>query len=708
MRPVQIIFTLVFCFGLLNALEIPFSPVPVKTDDNMITNLVRIDPDDKKDETLPTKIWLWHDEESFFAQVESVIDSTFTPGTFAQRDADAKGDYLFLYIITNPQTKYAYHYAATPSGSLAEGTKDVNLGSTYDWNSSYSYKTEHNDTLWTVVYKIPFKDMRFHKNPPYRWKFRLSRYHEKNKYYYTYPYYRESDSKEFFDKAVEITMNHKISGRKDWKFRPYFVKSYDLVNKTDTFDPENVGLDISFNPSTKTKLKVALNPDFTDVPPDDASNIYNNKYPTYYSENRFFFIEDIDAFGVDEQMFYTRNIVQPQAAVKFTGNHNKWNYGYLAAKDKKISEDGEIINPDDFYQLASVINAGDRHRFVVSGASRLSKGNYNHFGMGDWNYEVVKNLYAGSAHLYSTKFAEGDSLTGELDKQGMYNKIKLNFTPGNWDISADYQNLQKDVALDMGYLYETGMEGYSGSVSWSMRPREKYLRTAFASVDGGYYNGLEPNRPFKSVGGSSMLLFNFLPKYTMLFMVTRSTDEYIGKEHDTWSATFSPSLARWSVFNPALAVSGGKTIIYSLNQTKDYYYLRANASGRVGQSVIWSVGLYHYEYGYDKLNYIETPIGPLPLILDNSYQIGNATLIYNFSNAMTIRNGLSVSTYERSSTYADFSFYSNFRYEFKKDWFLYLGYKTKQLQDEPSQMEDWLGHFRRNSVSAYLKLSATI
>lgn len=708
MRFIQCILIGLFCLSLLYSIELPFSSVPVKTDSNLMENLLRVDPDDKKPETLPTQAWFWFDEENFYAHVESVIDSTFTRGTFAQRDVDTQGDYIFVHIITNPRTKYSYHYSATPTGTLAEGTKDMTQGTSYDWDSSYSYTTAENDTLWTVVFKIPFKDMRFNANPPYEWRFRISRFHEKNSDYFAYPYYKDSDKKDFFDKAADITLTHKIKGKKDWKFRPYFVKSYDLVDKTGTFDPDKVGLDISFNPSTKTKLKVALNPDFTDVPPDDAANIYNEKYPPYYSENRFFFIEDIDAFGVDDQMFYTRNIVQPQIAVKFTGNHKAWNYGYLCARDKKITDAGEIINPDDFYQLASVINKGDRHKVIISGASRLNNDYYNHFGMGYWNYEIIKDLFIGSSHLYSTKFVEGDSLNSEFNKQGIYSNVKLEATPGNWDISANYQNLQKDVNLDMGYLYETGLEGYSGSVSWSMRPQEKYLRNAYVSVDGGYYNRLEPNRPFNSVSSSALAMANFLPKYTILLMGFINKEEYNGKEHNTGNVVFSPSLHRWQSFAPALAFVKGKTIIWSLNETKDYYYIRANASGRAGQSLIWSLGMYHYNYDYDRVNYIYTPTDTLVIRLDDSYQIANSSLRYNFSNQITSTTGLGVSTYQSSSRYSNLTFYSNFRYEFKKDWFLYLGYKTGQSQDEPSTQNDWLGHFRRNSASAYLKISLTI
>ena len=34
-------------------------------------------------------------------------------------------------------------------------------------------------------------------------------------------------------------------------------------------------------------MKFSFNPDFSDVPPDNAQDVYNNDIPTMYSENRF-------------------------------------------------------------------------------------------------------------------------------------------------------------------------------------------------------------------------------------------------------------------------------------------------------------------------------------------------------------------------------------------------------------------------------------
>jgi hypothetical protein len=54
MNRIQLVLLGLLGINLLFAMELPFSTTPVKTDSNLITNLLRIDPDDQKTETLPT------------------------------------------------------------------------------------------------------------------------------------------------------------------------------------------------------------------------------------------------------------------------------------------------------------------------------------------------------------------------------------------------------------------------------------------------------------------------------------------------------------------------------------------------------------------------------------------------------------------------------------------------------------------------------
>ena len=405
-------------FNAMPGMEVPFSQTPVLTDDNLMQDFVRVTPDDKLPEKLKTRCWFWYDENALYVKFEAEIDSTFKRGVFYPKDNGQDGDYVRLQLITIPEAYYAYYYIGTPTGNLNDAVRTID-NVDYQWNSSYSYQTEIcGDSLWITDMTIPFRELRFNAKPPYWWKVILSRSHKENDEFYSMPYANTKDGKDYFTKAADITLTHPIKRSSDLKFKPYFVKSYDLVNRTSTFDPENLGIDISFNPSTKTKLKLTLNPDFTDIPPDNAQNDYNNRYPTYYEENRFFFTEDLDAFEVDYGTFYTRHILQPRLAMKLTGNNQTLNYGFLGALDKKISSDGEILNQDDYYQMASVIKTLPRFKAKLSAVSRLNRDYCNHVGIEYWKWEFIKEFYFEQAGMLSYKHPRPDEETDNPDLKG--------------------------------------------------------------------------------------------------------------------------------------------------------------------------------------------------------------------------------------------------------------------------------------------------
>jgi hypothetical protein len=694
--------------NLLFAFELPYSSTPVITDSNLLENFVRISPDDQQTEKLPTKAWLWYDENALYISFEAAIDSTFISGLYAPRDSGTDSDYLRVQIITIPEAYYAYYYIVSPSAKLYDGIRKYEAGLDKNWNSEYSYETSINDSIWTVDIRFPFKDMRFGAKPPYNWKIILTRYHKKTDETFSTPYVVNKMDKEYFTNGQDIRLTHQIKRNSDWKFKPYYVKSYDLIDKTDTFDPEHVGLDISYNPSTRTKLKASFNPDFSDVPPDDAQDNYNSKYPPWYLENRYFFTEDIEAFGVDYSVFYTRNIVQPQFALKYTGNSKTWNYGYLCAQDKKITDNGSLINNDDFFQLASVIKTLPRFKAIVSGFGRMNDGYYNHMVSGYWNWEFIKELHVGSSFLYSIRHKDNPDPGDKADYQGNLTKAFVSADPGNWYMEACYINVQKDLKVDTGTIWDTGYEDYSYNMDWNSDPSDKYLKSWGFNVGSEYADYLDAHKSLFSASTWGSARFDFKPKYTLSLSADANRESWQNKEFDTWGSTLTGNYYKWDNLGFYASCTLGRSLVYSLNET----YLKLSPgitiTQRIGKSLSWSVLFNHKQYDYNEVNYIYTPTDTLVVNLDNSYQIANASLIYNFSNQMTSTTGLGVSTYKSGSRYSNLTFYSNFRYEFKKDWFLYLGYKTGQSQDEPSTTNDFVGHFNRNSASAYLKLSLTI
>lgn len=77
------------CCGM----TLPDSQEPVLTDDNLLTGFVRIDPDDKIPETLPTKAWLWQDGSDLVVHFEATIDATFTKGELSVKDEGTQADF---------------------------------------------------------------------------------------------------------------------------------------------------------------------------------------------------------------------------------------------------------------------------------------------------------------------------------------------------------------------------------------------------------------------------------------------------------------------------------------------------------------------------------------------------------------------------------------------------------------------------------------
>jgi len=692
----------------LSAIDIPFSHESVKTDTNVLENFVRVVPDDSKPETLKTRCWLWYDENALHAEFAAEIDSTFRKGNYYPKDNGQDGDYVRIQVITIPEAYYSYYYTAAPLGNQSDAVRNADMYTDFQWNSSYSFQTEYNDTLWTTHFVIPFKDMRFSAKPPYQWKVLLLRYNESRQESYTMPYANTKDGKEYFLKGADITLTHQIKRSSDLKFKPYFVKSYDLLTKTDTFDPDNLGMDISFNPSTRTKLKIALNPDFTDIPPDNAQNDYNHRYPPYYDENRFFFTEDLDAFGIDYSTFYTRYIVQPQIAVKLTGNSKTLNYGFLGALDKKIVSDGEVVNQDDYYQMASLIETMPRFKTFLTIASRMNRDYYNHIGCLYWNWEFAKKLHFGQSGIYSYKHPRPDDSVDNEDLQGCMVSTFIKGTPGNWDFTAKHFALSKDFRADMGTFYETGYESYNVDASWNSDSKDKYLKQWGLSAYGGYQNSLDSHTSSNNQNSGFNGWFEFSPKYGVFLGGNQYQETYQEKKHNQFSGYIICNWYKYDSFGCGMNAGMGNSLIYNLNNTYNTLNVSGNIYGNVSQKLNWSLSLTQYNYSYPRTVTFYTDTDTTIVINDNHYQISAAGLNYNFSNTTTWRNGLSLTSYDADGDYARITFYSNFRYEFKQDCFLYLGYKTGQAQDEQSGWKDPLGRFKRNSASAYLKVSLTI
>lgn len=703
-KPLMLI-VLVLVVILLYGTQIPLSSQPVLTEVNCFSDLVRIDPDDRKPASLDTRFWLWQDGNDLVVYAEAELDSTYEPGNQVRRDEGNSGDMLRVQLITMPGAYMAYAYLAHPLGSLADGIRTQDMGIDYSWDSGYSYTNEIIDNLWRVTMRIPLGELRFRQEQPYNWRLIFSRYHQDDRSTFSSPYANIEQKNAYFMSSHQISLSGKITRDFPLELRPYFVKSYDLVNHTDSFDPQNLGMDVAYVPSQKLRLKLSFNPDFSDTPMDSASDNYNSKYPPYYSENRFFFTEDLQVFNLGDY-FYTRNIVQPQFAYKLTGNTGRVNWGIMGALDKEIREGSELINPDDYYQAISINPTWEKLSLSNALISRVNEGFYNHAYYGNYSYQLTPCLAIITDNLVAIQKAEGD----EEEHRGINTSNRLAFDKGDYTATLTYGLVSEDLVHAAGYQAETDYDGWNLDLTWDKMSPESFITSRGVN---GFFSISRTTLSQPNYDMDSEYLFAYLNlKRKLSLNASLSTGTDVDNDRNifrTWTFNTGFNYVPIRQLNIGARISFGESLIYSLSEVHDRTALIVTGGLNLARKFSLNYSALLNFMGYPRENLIDLGDGiVMPLILDNEYGVHNLSLVYTHSQKFSLSGGMGLSTYESGGRYANLSYYGNLRYEFMPGSYLYMGLKSSQSQIEPSSFEQPLGQFQRDLASAYLKLAFTL
>ncbi len=674
---------LIFTAVILTAITIPYSQTELKTESNHLSEFVRISPDDGQSIPLRTDVWLWHDKENLFVRCEAEIDKSFAQGKLANKDEWVDCDFIRIQVITDIKNYYAYMFCVFPLGNHYDGIRQSDMNMDTSWNSNYKRENIISEKLWKSMMKIPLKDLRFYGDPPYNWKIILTRYLKESDEYFSVPFGTNKMGKDYFRTAYDVTINEELSKNKNYRITPYFIKKYDLIEKTDSFDPENIGLDFSYNPTSSTKAKISLNPDFSDIPLDEVEDNFNIRYPPHFEENRYFFIEDLDVFGVESNLFYSRHIMQPRYAVKLTGNTENFSYGFLSAMDKKVSDDNNILNDNDLYNLLAFKPKWEDLSIQMTLLNRMNKDYHNEVLMINPRWEFVKNHSIWSEIDFTLKNDPEIKYEKGYSVHLGYNGKKSDL---NWSLNG--ARMSKNYNADMGRVFETDFTSLNANFWQNSDPNGKIIKKFGSSI--WLHKAFEnENKELLEQNGGLNFWMNSPHKINFSLNGSIGQENYNGSVY-TWN-NFYASIKTWKIswFGAWLTYITGNSLVYDLSEIfrRDKFHI--TFFGDVSNHISYNISgqkLKHFDF-------------PIDCGKDDEYWIGNADLIINFSNRLSLTNGLRYNNYEMENYSANLGFFSNLRFEFKDNCNFYLGYKT--AQDEIDQ------EFITDYEQAYMKVSYT-
>jgi len=708
--PYLLLLFLVFSTSIFS-LELPYSTTPVHTEMNQVSDFVSLEEPYKEKVPLQTYAWAWYDEDNLYIDWEVEIDSTFKVGTYGAKDSQSIADFVRIQIQTCPNDKFAYLFFAYPTGMLADGIRDQYLNTTYDWNGDYSYTTERSDSLWNVRMLVPFRSLRVMGKPPYEWKIQFTRSvqkHEPNKVY-GYPYTSiKKSAVDYYKDYIPVQLKHKVHCSHNYNLSGYLTRQYDLMNKTTTYDPDHVGIDIEYRPTGNVSTKLSFNPDFSEVPLDSEEDVSNIHYSRWLGENRFFFTEDLDAFGIPSNFLYTRSIAQPRYAAKVTGNSQYFTYAIMNALDKKVADDGEGGNEGAYYTVAALRGhnmVGSLQMDILNRYNADNKDNaWSLFTKPQWSIGSNDNLEFYT--LYTLK------KSAEVDwKKGLEFYLEYSHRVLDQKVGLSVTRNTRDFAPAIGAPGSDQDNGYSTISIWEDFGRD-YANGAFKHISHNvsifksheYYH--EHNDTYGgSVFGSIRLVSDIV--FVANGNMSRNTHWLLEESRDMKYTAYNSSLGisyvKYDEIHGGITLRKMRSFYYSLDTVNNCQVLSFDLSGDIVPYLSYYGQLMHYEWASFPDN-VQGGLKP-----DPNYDIGNIDLTVNFSDKLFLTAGLrynnnEVDFYDEGQLiyWADGSLggFATLRYEHSKNCSVYLGYRGSGM--------DEMGELSNTDKTAWFKVKLTL
>ncbi len=335
----------------------------------------QVSPGNNTAPSKPTEVLVFYDEKNLYIAFKCWDDRDQIRASVANRDNVEGEDNVRVWLDTFDDRRRAYVLAFNPFGIQQDGIYTEGRGADFSVDIVMESKGVIEDWGWSVEVKIPFKSLRYLSGDKVNWGFNAARNIDRfnDEMDQWMPDNRDVSgfliksgkitglSEIKYEKTLELVPNITVSetGRRtrtvpistanangyDRIFFPIGIQDPGrFVNEPLQMD---VGLNLRYNFTSNMTLTAAFNPDFAEIEADAPVVVANQRFPIYFQEKRPFFLEGKEIFETPIEAFYSRAIIDPDAAVKLTGKVGKNTFGFLVASDNAPGNysDDEINDP---------------------------------------------------------------------------------------------------------------------------------------------------------------------------------------------------------------------------------------------------------------------------------------------------------------------------------------------------------------------------
>ncbi len=515
----------------------------------LLTGFSLYQPIDQRPAPDSTEVLVWYSADAIHFGIRAFEPHGAVRATLADRDRISTDDNVEIHLDTYNERRRAFVFIVNPLGVQADGTKNESGGfipgsnvapGQNDLSADFAWESKGRVTEWgyEVEVRIPFSSLRYGAAAEQRWGLQIDRRVQHSGYEETWTPVRKASSS-FISQAGWLTG---LTGLRHGQVVQLNPELTNTVNGTSCCAPDQrdwrydadpqLGGNVRWGMGSNFVLNGTVKPDFSQVEADAAQIAADARFALFYPEKRPFFVEGAEQFNVPNSLVYTRRIVRPDAAAKFTGKIARTDIALFSALDDPNTTATHARPLVDIVRLRRDFAQQSTAGMLYS--ERVGGGRENRVGGGDVKFVFGRMYYAQFQAVASVTRESGTTRTGP-----MFDAV-VDRTGRSFGFHYGVLGIHQDFRADNGFVPRTGFVqpsianrytwyGHQGSLL------ERYL--VFIQTSGLWrYDDFFAS---KSVLENRASLRNELTF------------------HGAWQATFTPTLASYA-FDPS-AYGGVRT-----------------------------------------------------------------------------------------------------------------------------------------------------
>ena len=448
--------------------------------EEVVTDFRQLDPGDGTPASQPTTAYLSYDNKNIYIAFICKDDPQLIRAHKAKRDNLGDDDRITISLDTFHDHRRVFWFDANLYGIQMDG---INTDGVDDLSFDAVWYAEGRRLPdgYIVFATIPFRSLRFPNTEEQTWGIIIGRLIQRNNEFDTWPYVTHRRDPSWAGQDADLTGIRHIPPHRNMQFIPYGLFSTSrFLNSPPAGIPQflqqndaRVGLDAKVVLRNAFTLDAAVNPDFSQVESDDPQVTVNQRYEVYFPEKRPFFTENAQFFNTPENLFFSRNIADPQFGLRLIGKTGRWALGAIAADDRAPSEGLLPTDPDfglrahaEVFRLQREFGSESYLGMLVS--SLDFAGSSNRVYSLDSRLKIKPAWFLeGQAIATNTRQLDGARLSGPGYVAGLLHDGR------NFVLHSVYTDLSPNFCSTLGYIPRVDIRMLQNQVGYRWRPEHR-------------------------------------------------------------------------------------------------------------------------------------------------------------------------------------------------------------------------------------------